>query len=252
MKRMHSDNARYLQVAFNKSKTTQLGIKLRAKLADGSIVSAKNCDFRLFYYGAKSFKDGKMVFDGRIGNAPITTTHGVIFDQDVSTATELLVDAPINFYIEIAAGKNPSFEIKNVDPDGKEYYDLARDKTKRVMIVDSKNGQFVCLGAYDENDDAAGLQQPIIVDEPRGNIKDAEEQILQWYLDNGTLYFDEDDQDDYIRLPKTINGQPTWYVHSTNHNQIMVSDFIYPPVITHKPHYELYIIPADVVSFPAQ
>ena len=252
MKRMHSDNARYLQVAFNKNKATQLGIQIRAKLADGSIVSATDYDYRLFYYGGKSFKDGKMVFDGRIGKAPITTTHGVMFDQDVSTATELLVDAPINFGIGIATGKNPSFEIKNVDPEGKEYYDLARDKTKRVMIVDSKNGQFVCLGAYDENDDNAGLQQKITVDEPRGNIRDAEEQIIQWYLENGTLYYDEDDEDDYIRLPKTIDGQPTWYTSSSNHNQIMVPDFIYPPVITHTPHYELYIIPADVVSFPAQ
>ena len=249
---MHSDNAQYLQVDFNKNKATQLGIQIRAKLANGSIVSATDYDYRLFYYGTKSFKDGKMVFDGRIGKAPITTTHGVIFDQDVSTATELLVDAPVNFGIEIAPGKNPSFEIRNVDPNGKEYYDLARDKTKRVMIVDSKNGQFVCLGAYDENDQNAGLQQKITVDEPRGNIRDAEEQIIQWYLENGTLYYDEDDQDDYIRLPKTIDGQPTWYTSSSNHNQLMVSDFIYPPVITHTPHYELYIIPADVVSFPAK
>ena len=252
MKRMHSDNAQYLQVVFAKTPTTQLGIKIYAKLADGSIVPAKDYDFRLFYYGAKSFKDGKMVFDGRIGNAPITTTHGVLFNQDVSTATELLVDCPINFGIEIAPGKNPSFQIRNVDPDGKEYYDLARDKTKRVMIVDSKNGQFVCLGAYDENDENAGLPQTITVAEPRGNIIDAQEQIMQWYLENGTLYYDEDDQDDYIRLPKTIDGQPTWTTSSSNHNQIMVSDFIYPPVITHTPHYELYIIPADVVSFPAK
>ena len=252
MKRMHSDNAQYLAVDFSKNKPTQLGIQIRAKLADGSIVSATDYDYRLFYYGGKSFKDGKMVFDGRIGKAPITTTHGVIFDQDVSTATELLVDSPINFGIEIAPGKNPSFEIRNVDPDGKEYYDLARDKTKRVMIVDSKNGQFVCLGAYDENDQTAGLQKPIVVDEPHGNIRDAEEQIIQWYLENGTLYYDEDDQDDYIRLPKTIDGKPTWYTSSSNHNQLMVSDFIYPPVITHTPHYELYIIPADVVSFPAK
>lgn len=252
MKRMHTDNARYLQVAFNRTKATQLGIQIYAKLADGSVVPARDYDFRLFYYGTKSFKDGKMVFDGRIGNAPITTTHEVMFDQDVSTATEILVASPINFGIEIAAGKNPSFEIKNVDPEGKEYYDLANDKTKRVMIVDSKNGQFVCLGAYDGDDPSAALPKPIIVDEPRGNIIDAQEQIMQWYLANGTLYYDEDDGDDYIRIPKTIDGQPTWYVHSTNHNQIMVSDFIYPPVITHEPHYELYIIPADVVSFPAQ
>ena len=252
MKRMHSDNARYLQVAFNRTRPTQLGIQIYAKLADGSIVPSREYDFRLFYYGAKSFKDGKMVFDGRIGNAPITTTHGVMFDQDVSTATELLVDAPINFGIEITAGKEPSYDIKNVDPDGKEYYDLANDKTKRVMIVDSKNGQFVCLGAYDGEDPNAALPKPITVNEPRGNIMDAQEQIIQWYLENGTLYYDEDDGDDYIRLPKTIGGQPTWSVSSSNHNQIMVSDFIYPPVITHKPHYELYIIPADVVSFPAQ
>lgn len=251
MKRMHSDNAQYLKVVFSKSKATQLGIKIYAKLADGSIVPAKNYDFRLFYYGTKSFKDGKMVFDGRIGNSPITNTHGVSFDQDVSTATELLVDAPINFDIKIAAGREPSFQISNVDPDGKEFYDLARDKTKRVMIVDSKNGQFVCLGAYDENDESDGLPQKITVDEPRGNIIDAQEQIIQWYLENGTLYYDEDDQDDYIRLPKTIDGQRTWDISSFNHNQIMVSDFIYPPVITHSPHYELYIIPADVVSFPA-
>lgn len=248
---MHSDNARYLGVVFNKSKPTQLGIKIYAKLADGSIVPARDYDFRLFYYGAKSLKDGKMVFDGRIGNAPITTTHGVIFDQDVSTATELLVDAPLNFGIQIAAGKNPSFTIENVDPEGEGFYDLARDKTKRVMMVDSKNGQFVCLGAYDENDDTAELQKPITVDEPRGNIKDAEEQVIQWYAENGTLYYDEDDGDDYVRLPKAIDGQPTWYASTSNHNQIMVSDFIYPPVVTHKPHYELYIIPADVVSFPA-
>lgn len=252
MKRMHSDNARYLLVAFNKDKATKLGIKIYAKLADGSVVPARDYDFRLFYYGAKSFKDGKMVFDGRIGNAPITTTHGVMFDQDVSTATELLVDSPLNFGIQIAAGKEPSFTIKNVDPDGKEYYDLARDKTKRVMMVDSKNGQFVCLGAYDENDENAAYPQPITADEPHGNIADAEEQIMQWYLENGTLYYDEDDGDDYIRIPKTMDGKPTWYASSSNKNHIMVSDFIYPPVITHKPHYELYIIPADVVSFPAQ
>lgn len=251
MKRMHSDNAQYLSVSFNKTSTTQLGIKIYAKLADGSVVPASDYDFRLFYYGAKSFKDGKMVFDGRIGNSPITTKHGVIFDQDVSTATELLVDAPINFRIEIAAGKEPSFELKNADPNGKEYYDLARDKTKRVMIVDSKDGQFVCLGAYDENNTAADFPRPITVKEPYSNIADAQDQIIQWYADNGTLYYDEDDQDDYVRLPKTIDGQPTWSVTASNKNQILVSDFIYPPVITHKPHYELYIIPADVVSFPA-
>lgn len=251
MKRMHSDNAQYLSVKFSKNKAAQLGIKIYAKLADGSIVPARDYDFRLFYYGAKSFKDGEMVFDGRIGNSPITSTHGVIFDQDVSTATELLVDAPINFGIQIAAGKEPSFNISNVDPDGKEYYDLARDKTKRVMMVDSKNGQFVCLGAYDENDESAGLPQTITVAEPRGNLKDAEEQTMQWYLENGTLYYDEEDSDNYIRIPKTIDGQRTWTASSSNHNQIMVSDFIYPPVITHKPHYELYIIPADVVSFSA-
>lgn len=252
MKRMHSDNAQYLGVAFNRSNPTQFGIRIYAKLADGSIVPAREYDFRLFYYGAKSFKDGKMVFDGRVGNASITSTHGVMFDQDVSTATELLVDSPINFGVQIAAGKTPSFTIQNVDPNGElEYYDLARDKTKRVMIVDSKNGQFVCLGAYDENNDTAELQKPIVVDEPRSNIKDAEEQIIQWYAENGTLYYDEDDGDDYVRLPKTIDGKPTWNASSSNHNQIMVSDFIYPPVITHKPHYELYIIPADVVSFSA-
>ena len=252
MKRMHSDNAQYLSVVFARSKATQLGIQIYAKLADGSVVPAKNYDFRLFYYGAKSFKDGEMVFDGRIGNAPITTTHGVMFDQDVSTATELLVDSPINFGIEIAAGKEPSFQIKNVDPDGKEFYELARDKTKRVMMVDSKNGQFVCLGAYDENDPNAELPQTITVTEPHNNMIDAQEQIIQWYAENGTLYYDEDGGDDYVRLPKTIDGQPTWTISSSNHNQIMVSDFIYPPVITHKPHYELYIIPADVVSFPAK
>lgn len=250
MKRMHGTNAQYLSVKFDSTKATQLGISVYAKLADGSVVPAKEADFRLFYYGTKSFKDGKMVFDGRIGQSPITTKHGILFDQDVSTAVELLVDAPENFSVKIATGKEPSFEIKNVDPNGDEYWELAQDKTKRVMIVDSKDGQFTCLGAFDENSDTIVYPKPITVIEPHSNIVDAQDQIIQWYADNGTLYYDEDDGDNYVRLKKEIGGQATWEISSSN-KQILVSDFIYPPVITHKPHYELYIIPADVVSFPA-
>ena len=245
MKRMHGTNGQYMAVYPDTNKIYQFGIPIYAKLADGSVVPMSTPDYRMIYARNKDFKDGKMVFS-RATNDP-TQKHSVAFGQDVSAVVDLLVDARMNFSVDL--DELPVFTIRNVDPAGKTDWNLATDKTKRVMIVDSKDGQFRCLGAFDENSKDQTLPQDINVEEPRSNFNDVSEQAISWYEKFGVEYYDEDDEDSYIRLPKTLNGVKLWEPLASNNTQIMVSDCIYPEKLFHKMRYSLYIIPADCVEF---
>ena len=247
MKRMFDTNERYVDSWADLTESRRISIPLYAKLADGSIVpTTKPIDALYYNFNLSKPEDrANGAYHFKRINAPITSKSTIDFDEDVSTIQELL--APADFIIsEENISKYPVMTIANVDPNNSnDFYKLAREENKRVLIVDSNSGTFHCLGSYQPNSGQSPSNRSFTMTEPYTHLEDANKQINEWYEKFGTRYWDEDDGDFYIQLPKTINGQDLWHVSSSKSTQIYIAAQVFPEEITHKPYVDCYVIPAE-------
>ena len=216
-------------------------------MPDGSVVYSADKEILFCTYKDVDGENRWHYF--RKPNGPLGTENQFTFDQDVSTATRVMVDiAP---YMAVETITNiPTVEITNVDPEGKTDYELAKDTEKRVMIVDPVTGNLTCLGGGynpdDRNASAADIKS-ITKAECTENYRDAQEQITQWYKENkaSDIYYDSDDDVTFAILNKGTE----WQMNSNLPKTISVAWNAFPPEIIHKPKMGMYVIPADYWEF---
>lgn len=249
MKRMHDTNGGYMKVDW---KLPRLGhpsaikIGIAAKMPDGTVVYSANKEVLFCTY--KDVDGEKRWHYFRKPNGPLGTENHFTFDEDVSAATRVMVD--IDPYIGVDTITNiPTAGIINVDPDGKTDYELAKDTSKRVMIVDPVSGNLTCLGGgYNPNDPNSSSEniKSIIQAECAENYKDARQQITQWYKNDSGLdiYYDPDEDINFAIL----NQGTQWLTNPKLPQIISVAWNAFPPEIIHKPKMGIYVLPADYLE----
>lgn len=249
MKRMHETNGRYMNIHWNLPRlghpsAIQLGIA--AKMPDGSVVYSANKEVLFCTYKDVDGENRWHYF--RKPNGPLGTENHFTFDQDVSTATRVMVD--IEPYIGADTITSiPTAEITNVDPEGKTDYELAKDTAKRVMIVDPVSGNLTCLGGGynpDAPNSSSADIKALTKAEFAENYKDAKEQITQWYRENkaSDIYYDSDEDINFAILNKGTE----WQMNPNLPKVISVSWKAFPPEVIHKPKMGIYILPVDYLE----
>lgn len=249
MKRMHETNGGYMDVHWRLPRLGQpsaIKMGIAAKMPDGSI--AYSNDKEVLFCEYKNVDGEGRWHYFRKPNGPLGTENQFTFDQDVSTATRVMVDIEPFMAVETITGI-PTAEITNVDPDGKMDYELAKDTAKRVMVVEPVTGNLTCLGGgYDPNDPNASTAniKAITKAEFAENYKDAQEQITQWYKnDSGLDVYHNDDEDVNFAI---LNKGTQWQTNTALPKTISVAWNAFPPEIIHKPKMGIYILPADYLE----
>ena len=143
----------------------------------------------------------------------------------------------------------PTAEFTNVDPEGKTDYELAKDTSKRVMIVDPVTGNLTCLGGGYNPDDPSSSSDSIKAltkAEFTENYKDAQEQITKWYRDNkaSDIYYDADEDVNFAILNKGTE----WQTNPNLKNIISVSWKAFPTEVIHTPKMGIYMLPVDYLE----
>lgn len=249
MKRMHETNGRYMEVNWKLPRlghpsAIQLGIA--AKMPDGSVVYSANKEVLFCTYKDVDGENRWHYF--RKPNGPLGTENQFTFDQDVSTATRVMVD--IEPYIGADTITSiPTAEITNVDPEGKTDYELAKDTAKRVMVVEPITGNLTCLGSgYNPDDPTSSSEniKSITKAEIAENYKDAKEQITQWYKKNkaSDIYYDSNEDINFAILNKGTE----WQMNPNLPRVISVSWTAFPKEVIHTPKMGIYILPADYLE----
>lgn len=249
MKRMHETNGRYMDVHWKLPKLSQpsaIKMRIAAKMPDGSVVYS---DYKEVLFCTYENVDGENRWHYfRKPNGPLGTENQFTFDQDVSTATRVMVD--IEPYIGVDTITSiPTAEITNVDPEGKTDYELAKDTSKRVMIVEPVSGNLTCLGGgYNPDDPNSSTEsiKSITRAEIAENYKDAKEQITKWYQENkaSDIYYDSDEDVNFAILNKGTE----WQTNPNLPKVISVSWKAFPPEIVHKPKMGIYMLPVDYLE----
>lgn len=249
MKRMHETNGRYMDVNW---KLPRLGhpsaikMGIAAKMPDGSVVYSADKEVLFCTYENVDGENRWHYF--RKPNGPLGTENQFTFDQDVSTATRVMVD--IDPYIGADTITSiPTAEITNVDPEGKTDYELAKDTSKRVMIVEPVSGNLTCLGGgYNPDDPNSSSEniKAITKAEIVENYKDAKEQITKWYKENkgSDIYYDSNEDINFAILNKGTE----WQTNPNLPKVISVSWGAFPPEVIHKPKMGIYVLPVDYLE----
>ena len=249
MKRMHETNGRYMDAYWKKprlGKPSAIKLGIAAKMPDGSVVYSANKEVLFCAYDNIDGENRWHYF--RKPNGPLGTENQFTFDQDVSTATRVMVD--IEPYIGADTLTSiPTAEIVNVDPEGKTDYELAKDVSKRVMIVEPVTGNLTCLGGgYNPDDPTSSSDniKAITKAELTENYKDAKEQITKWYKENkgSDIYYDSDEDVNFAILNKGTE----WQTNPNLPKIISVSWKAFPPEVIHKPKMGIYVLPVDYLE----
>lgn len=250
MKRMHETNGRYMDVYWHKPRVNHpsaIKMGIAAKMPDGSVVYSADKEV-LFCTYENVDKENRWHYL-RKPNGPLGTENQFTFDQDVSTATRVMVD--IEPYLGVDTITNiPTAEIINVDPNGKTDYELAKDTAKRVMVVEPVTGNLTCLGGgYNPDDPNSSSQniKSITKAEIVENYQhDAKEQITQWYKENkgSDIYYDSNEDINFAILNKGTE----WQTNPNLPKVISVSWKAFPKEIIHKPKMGIYILPCDYLE----
>ena len=250
MKRMHETNGRYMYSYWHKPRVNQpsaIKMGIAAKMPDGSVVYSNDKEVLFCTYDNVDKEHRWHYF--RKPNGPLGTENHFTFDQDVSTATRVMVDIEpildVNTITSI-----PTAEFTNVDPDGKTDYDLAKDTSKRVMIVDPVSGNLTCLGGGYNPDDPNSTSDDIKVltkQELTENYRnDAGQQITRWYKEKSGLdiYYDPDEDINFAIL----NQGTQWLKNPALPKVISVAWNAFPPEIVHTPKMGIYVLPVDYLE----
>ena len=249
MKRMHETNGRYMDVHWRLPRMGQpsaIKLGIAAKMPNGSVIYSDNKEVLFCKYENVDGENRWHYF--RKPNGPLGTENHFTFSEDVSTATRVMVD--IEPYIgpdEITS--IPTAEITNVDPDGKTDYELAKDVSKRVMIVEPVTGNLTCLGSGYNPDNPSSSSadiKSITITELTENYKDAKEQITKWYKDNkaSDIYYDDDEGVNFAILNKGTE----WQTNPNLPKIISVSWRAFPPEVIHTPKMGIYMLPVDYLE----
>ena len=249
MKRMHETNGRYMNIHW---KLPRLGhpsaikMGIAAKMPDGSIVYSDNKEV-LFCTYENVDGEGRWHYF-RKPNGPLGTENQFTFDQDVSTATRVMVDIEPIMGVDTITSI-PQAEFTNVDPDGKTDYELWADISKRVMVVDPVSGNLTCLGSGYNPDDpstSSDTVKTITKTECTQNYKDAKEQITKWYRENkaSDIYYDADEDINFAILNKGTE----WQMNPNLNKVISVSWTAFPKEVIHTPKMGIYVLPADYLE----
>ena len=246
---MHETNGRYMYVNWKLPRLGQpsaIKMGIAAKMPDGSVVYS--ADKEVLFCTYKDVDGEHRWHYFRKPNGPLGTENQFTFDQDVSTATRVMVDIEPYLGVETITSI-PTAELTNVDPEGKTDYELAKDTSKRVMIVDPVSGNLTCLGGgYNPNDpnSSSGNIKSITQTEFAENYKDAKEQITQWYRENkaSDIYYDADEDMNFAILNKGTE----WQTNPNLKNIISVSWRAFPPEVIHTPKMGIYVLPVDYLE----
>ena len=249
MKRMHETNGGYMNIYWRKPRVghpSAIKMGIAVKMPDGSVVYSADKEV-LFCTYENVDGEGRWHYF-RKPNGPLGTENQFTFDQDVSTATRVMVD--IEPYMGVDTITTiPHAEFTNVDPEGKTDYDLAKDTSKRVMIVDPVSGNLTCLGGgYNPDDPNSSSEniKAITKTEFVENYKDAQEQITKWYRENkaSDIYYDADEDVNFAILNKGTE----WQMNPNLPKVISVSWTAFPKEVIHTPKMGIYILPADYLE----
>lgn len=250
MKRMHETNGRYMDVHWKLPRLGQpsaIKLSIAAKMPDGSVVYSADKEVLFCTYQNVDGENRWHYF--RKPNGPLGTENQFTFDQDVSTATRVMVD--IEPYIGADTITSiPTADITNVDPEGKTDYELAKDTSKRVIIVEPVTGNLTCLGGgYNPDDPNSSSEniKSITRAEIAENYRDAKEQITQWYKENkaSDIYYDSDEDVNFAILNKGTE----WQTNPNLPKIISVSWRAFPKEVIHKPKMGIYMLPVDYLEF---
>lgn len=249
MKRMHETNGCYMDVNWKLPRMGQpsaIMIGIAAKMPDGSVVYSADKEVLFCTYQDVDKEHRWHYF--RKPNGPLGTENQFTFDQDVSTATRVMVGIEPYMGVETVT-HIPQAEFTNVDPDGKTDYELAKDTSKRVMIVDPVTGNLTCLGGgYNPDDPNSSIDniKSVTKTEFVENYKDAQEQIAKWYKEKSGLdiYYDADEDVNFA----IINQGTQWQKNPALPNVISVSWDAFPPEVIHTPKMGIYMLPADYLE----
>ena len=246
---MHETNGRHMDVIWHKpivGHPSAIKMGIAAKMPNGSVVYS---DYKevLFCSYENVDKENRWHYF-RKPNGPLGTENQFTFDQDVSTATRVMVDIQPFMAVETIT-TIPTAEFRNVDPEGKEDYELAKDTSKRVMIVDPVTGNLTCLGGGYNPDDPHSSSESIkklTIAEFTENYKDAQEQITKWYKENkgSDIYYDSDEDVNFAILNKGTE----WQTNPNLPNTISVSWRAFPQEVIHKPKMGIYVLPVDYLE----
>lgn len=250
MKRMHETNGRYMDIYWHKPRFDQpsaIKMGIAAKMPDGSVVYSADKEV-LFCKYTDVDKEGRWHYF-RKPNGPLGTENQFTFDQDVSTATRVMVDIS-PYMAPDTITSIPQAEFTNVDPDGKENYELAKDLSKRVMIVDPVTGNLTCLGGGYNPDAPSSSSDDIkkltMTEFTENYTHDAQQQITKWYKENkgSDIYYDADEDVNFAILNKGTE----WQTNPNLPKIISVSWRAFPNEIIHTPKMGIYILPADYLE----
>ena len=250
MKRMHETNGRYMNINWKLPRLGQpsaIKMGIAAKMPDGSVVYSADKEV-LFCTYQNVDGEGRWHYF-RKPNGPLGTENQFTFDQDVSTATRVMVDIEPYMGVETITSI-PTAEFTNVDPDGKMDYELAKDTSKRVMIVDPVSGNLTCLGGgynpNDPNSSSENIKSITMTEFAENYQKDAKQQIAQWYRENkaSDIYYDADEDVNFAILNKGTE----WQKNPNLPKVISVSWRAFPPEIIHTPKMGIYMLPVDYLE----
>lgn len=250
MKRMHETNGRYMDIYWHKPRVghpSAIKMGIAVKMPDGSVVYSADKEVLFCTYENIDGENRWHYF--RKPNGPLGTENHFTFDQDVSTATRVMVDIEPYMGVDTITGI-PQAELTNVDPDGKENYELAKDFSKRVMVVDPVSGNLTCLGGgYNSDDPSSGsadIKKITITEFTDNYTHDAQPQITQWYKKNkaSDIYYDGEEGVNFAILNKGTE----WQMNPNLPKVISVSWTAFPKEIVHKPKMGIYILPADYLE----
>ena len=250
MKRMHETNGRYMDFYWHKPRVNQpsaIKMGIAAKMPNGTIVYSADKEV-LFCKYENVDGEGRWHYF-RKPNGPLGTENQFTFDQNVSTATRVMVDIQPIMGVETITNI-PTAEFTNVDPAGKEDYELAKDTSKRVMIVDPVTGNLTCLGSgYNPDDPTTGsdsIKKLTKAEFTDNYYKDAQQQITKWYRENkgSDIYYDADEDVNFAIL----NQGTEWQKNPNLPKVISVSWRAFPPEVIHKPKMGIYMLPVDYLE----
>lgn len=251
MKRMHETNGRCVDISWIKPGTqsaSAIKMGIAAKMPDGTVVYS--ADKEVLFCAYQNVDGENRWHYLRKPNGPLGIENQFTFDQDVSTATRIMVDIEPSLDVDTVVNP-PKAAFINVDPDGKTDYELATDTSKRVMIVDPVTGNLTCLGSGynpdNPNSSSDDIKDRIIKPEFIQNYRnDAAQQITQWYKNGSGLdiYYDGDEDINFAIL----NQGTQWLKNSALPKVISVAWNAFPPEIIHNPKMGIYVLPADYLE----
>ena len=246
---MHETNGQYMDVNWKLPRMghpSAIKMGIAAKMPNGSVIYSDNKEVLFCTYENVDGENRWHYF--RKPNGPLGTENHFTFSEDVSTATRVMVD--IEPYIGVDEITSiPTAEITNVDPDGKTDYELWKDTSKRVMIVEPVTGNLTCLGSGYNPDDpstSSGSVKAITKAECTENFQDAKDQITKWYKENkaSDIYYDDDEGVNFAILNKGTE----WQTNPNLKNIISVSWTAFPKEVIHKPKMGIYMLPVDYLE----